>query len=166
MKCNTHAVLNGDMSTSLNERGAIVVNQYLQLEQFPHVFAVGDVMVHPASEIKQAYYAEMNGAAAAANILALVNGEENLFEYPKCIADSPISPLVYVVSLGRYDGSLGFNNLILNGKFAAIVKWILEFTKIKQMEERPIGLAVWTFGDAFSFWLSKNILRPSQLSNL
>ena len=162
MKCNTQAVANGDMKESLNERGAVVVNEFLQIPNHPNVFAVGDSMVHPSSEIKQAYYAEMNGAAAAHNILALIKGEA-LASYPESITHSSISPLVYVVSLGRYDGSLGFNNVVLNGTLAAIVKWVLEWTKIKQMEGRPIGLAIWSFGDAMTFWLSNHVVRPAKL---
>ena len=162
MKCNTQAVAAGDMATALDPRGAVIVNEFLQVENFPHVFAVGDAMVHPAGEIKQAYYAEMNGAAAANNILAMVN-DEKLQKYPESIAGAPVSPLVYVVSLGRYDGSLGFNNIVVNGSIAALIKWVLEWTKIKQMEGRPIGLAVWAFGDAMTFMLSRNFIRPSKL---
>ena len=162
MKCNTTAVANGDMSATLNSRGSIVVNNYLQVTDFPHVFACGDAMSHPANEIKQAYYAEMNGAAAAGNILSMMRGNP-LQKYPESIAGASISPLVYVVSLGRYDGSLGFNNIVLNGSVAALVKWVLEWTKIKQMEERPIGMAVWAFGDAMTFFLSRTLVKPSKL---
>ena len=162
MKCNTSAVAAGNMSESLNKRGAIEVNEFLQIEKYQNVFAVGDAMTHPSGEIKQAYYAEMNGAAAAHNILAMIKGNA-LSKYPECIAGSSVSPLVYVVSLGRYDGSLGFNSVVINGFVAALVKWVLEWTKIKQMEGRPIGLAVWSFGDAFTFMLSRNFIRPAKL---
>ena len=122
-------------------------------------FAVGDAMVHPAKEIKQAYYAELNGKAAAENILRCIV-KKPLLKYPDDIVGAPVSPLVYVVSLGRYDGSLGFNQLTINGSLAALVKFVLEWTKVKQMEGRPIGLAVWAFGDAMSFFLSKWVLKP------
>ena len=166
MKCNTQAVAKGDMVSSdrsiLDQRGAVVVNECLQVPDYPNVFAVGDAMVHPSLEIKQAYYAEMNGTAAAHNVLALVNGT-TLLKYPESISNASISPLVYVVSLGRYDGSLGFNGVVVNGAIAAVVKWVLEWTKVRQMEGRPIGLSVWAFGDALTIWMSNHLIRPAKM---
>jgi NADH dehydrogenase FAD-containing subunit len=166
MKCNTQAVAKGDMVSSdrsiLDQRGAVVVNECLQVPDYPNVFAVGDAMVHPSLEIKQAYYAEMNGTAAAHNVLALVNGT-TLLKYPESISNASISPLVYVVSLGRYDGSLGFNGVVVNGAIAAVVKWVLEWTKVRQMESRPIGLSVWAFGDALTIWMSNHLIRPAKM---
>lgn len=159
MRANTYMMKEGDMRACLDDRGMIKVNDYLQVEGFPNAFAVGDAMIHPAREIKQAYYAELNGKAAAENILRLCYGKP-LLKYPDDICGDKVSPLVYVVSLGRYDGSLGFNQLVINGSFAAMVKFVLEWTKVKQMEGRPIGLAVWAFGDAMSFFLSKYVLKP------
>ncbi len=159
MRCNTAPVRAGDMASALDPRGAIRVNACLQVEGFEHVFAVGDAMAHPAREIKQAYYAELNGKAAAQNVLRMVRGEP-LCRYPEDIVGAPVSPLVYVVSLGRYDGSLGFNQLTINGPLAALVKFVLEWTKVKQMQGRPVGLAIWKFGDAMSFVLSRTLLRP------
>eukprot|EP00946_MAST-07B_sp_MAST-7B-sp1_P003654 g3654.t1 len=159
MRPNTAMIKDGDMSACLTDRGVIQVNEHLQVEGFPRAFAVGDAMVHPAKEIKQAYYAELNGKAAAENILRCIV-KKPLLKYPDDIVGAPVSPLVYVVSLGRYDGSLGFNQLTINGSLAALVKFVLEWTKVKQMEGRPIGLAVWAFGDAMSFFLSKWVLKP------
>ena len=159
MRPNTAMIKDGDMSACLSDRGLIQVNENLQVEGFPHAFAVGDAMAHPAREIKQAYYAELNGKAAAENVLRLV-AEKPLLKYPDDIVGAAISPLVYVVSLGRYDGSLGFNQLTINGGLAALVKFVLEWTKVKQMEGRPIGLAVWAFGDAMSFFLSRWVFKP------
>merc|ERR1711871_336813 len=159
MRPNTAMIKDGDMSACLSDRGLIQVNEHLQVQGFPHAFAVGDAMAHPAREIKQAYYAELNGKAAAENILRCM-AEKPLLKYPDDIVGAPVSPLVYVVSLGRYDGSLGFNQLTINGSLAALVKFVLEWTKVKQMEGRPIGLAVWAFGDAMSFFLSRWVLKP------
>ena len=161
MKCNTRAMAQGDMAASLDKRGAIQVNDYLQIVgDNPNCFAVGDAMVHPAKEIKQAYYAELNGKLAAENVLRMVAKVETLLKYPDAAVGASVSPLVYVISLGRYDGSLGFNKLVLNGKVAAGVKWILEKTKIMQMEGNFVGKAVWAFGDYVSFVLSRTLLAP------
>mmetsp|Transcript_84632 Transcript_84632/g.149889 ORF Transcript_84632/g.149889 Transcript_84632/m.149889 type:complete len:547 (+) Transcript_84632:46-1686(+) len=159
MRCNSQCAAGGSLAGSLGPRRDVLVNEFLQVEGQQCVFAVGDVMSHPAGEIKQAYYAEMNGAVAAENILHHARGSP-LLRYPEAMAGAQISPLVYVVSLGRYDGSLGFNKLVVNGVLAAILKWIVEWTKVRQMEGSPIGMAVWKLGDEVTFALSRNVFPP------
>merc|ERR1712139_47680 len=151
-------VSGGSIASCLGPRKDMQVNEYLQLDGWPHVFAVGDVMSHPAKEIKQAYYAEMNGEAAAMNVMRL-SRQEPLLKYPESLVGASTSPLVYVVSLGRFDGSLGFNQLVINGMLAALVKWIIEWTKVRQMEGRPIGQLIWQFGDQFTFLLSREVFK-------
>jgi len=158
-RCNTQCIAGGSMATCLGPRKEVRVNEYLQVEEWPHVFAVGDVMAHPAKEIKQAYYAEMNGHAAAMNVIHH-SRQEKLAKYPDALAGASISPFVYVVSLGRYDGSLGFNGIVVNGVIAALMKWILEWTKIRQMEGRPIGLLFWHIADEVTFLLSRRLIKP------
>jgi len=158
-RCNSQCIAGGSMATCLGPRKDVQVNDYLQVEGWPHVFSVGDVMSAPSKEIKQAYYAEMNGAAAAINIIHHSRQEE-LMKYPDGLAHASINPFVYVVSLGRYDGCLGFNGLVINGVLAALVKWILEWTKVRQMEGRPIGLLIWHIADELTFFLSRKVFRP------
>jgi len=147
------------MADSLGKRQEVQANEFFQVGGQPNVFAVGDVMVHPSREIKQAYYAELNGQAVALNVIRHSQGEP-LLKYPEAIGGAAVNPLVYVVSLGRYDGSLGFNKLVINGCISALIKWVLEWTKVAQMEGRPIGIAVWAIGDALTFWLSRTLVRP------
>mmetsp|Transcript_118559 Transcript_118559/g.369301 ORF Transcript_118559/g.369301 Transcript_118559/m.369301 type:complete len:311 (-) Transcript_118559:50-982(-) len=159
LSCNSQSLSGGDMADCLSERREVRVNEYFQVEGRPNVFAVGDVMVNPAREIKQAYYAEMNGTAAAHNVIRHAKGEPML-KYPDDVAGASLMPLVYVVSLGRYKGSLGFNSLVLNGLLGAIMKWIIEWTKVKAMAGRPIGLFIWEVGDAVTFFLSRRCIKP------
>lgn len=159
MRCNSQCVSGGKLASSLGPRRDVLVNEFLQVEGQQQVFAIGDVMSHPAGEIKQAYYAEMNGAVAAENIIHHARGLP-LLRYPEAMAGAQISPLVYVVSLGRHDGSLGFNKLVVNGILAAILKWIVEWTKVRQMEGSPIGMAVWKLGDEVTFALSRWVFPP------
>jgi len=161
MQCNTECVAKGDLASSLSTRKEVQVNEFFQVNGHSNIFAVGDAMSHPSREIKQAYYAEMNGCCAAKNVIRHAQGEA-LLNYPEAIAGAPASPLVYVVSLGRYDGSLGFNSLVVNGAVAALVKWILEWTKVAQVEGRPIGTFVWAIADAITFWLSRTVLPPDK----
>lgn len=159
-RCNSQCVSSGDLAGSLGTRKEVKVNNHLQLDSLPNVFAVGDVMSHPAGEIKQAYYAEMNGTVAAMNVINHMRGQK-LLNYPEALSGSSLSPLVYVVSLGRYDGSLGFNSMVINGLLAALIKWILEWTKVNQMEGRLLGQLVWAIGDELTFLLSRSLLKPA-----
>jgi NADH dehydrogenase FAD-containing subunit len=160
MRCNSQSVAKGDMASCLGKRQEVQVNDFFQVGDNSNVFAIGDVMAHPTREIKQAYYAEMNGHAVALNVKRHYEGRD-MIRYPEAISGAAVNPLVYVVSLGRYDGSLGFNNLVVNGSVAALMKWIIEWTKVAQMEGRPIGIAIWAIGDALTFWLSRVCLRPA-----
>jgi len=159
MRCNSQCVAEGELSKSLGPRKEVRVNEFLQLNGQPRVFAIGDVMAHPSGEIKQAYYAEMNGLAAGRNVLRHMRGQA-LLKYPDDIAGAPIMPLVYIVSLGRYDGSLGFNSVVINGPIAALMKWFIEWTKMRQMERRPVGQLVWHLCDAVTFFLSRYLMQP------
>jgi hypothetical protein len=69
-------------------------------------------------------------------------------------------PMIYVLSLGNWDGALGFNSLVAPGPLVVIVKWIVEWTKIRQILGRPVGVLVWLIGDELVFFLSKNFLPP------
>jgi len=158
-RCNSQCVSGGSIASCLGSRKEVRVNDFLQVEGWPHVFAVGDVMSHPAGEIKQAYYAELNGKGAAMNVIRHSQGEK-LAKYPDALAGAAASPLVYVVSLGRYDGCLGFNELVINGALAALVKWVIEWTKVREMENRPIGKLIWWLGDEFTFLLSRRLIKP------
>jgi len=162
MKCNTQSVSAGAYNGELNMKGALQVNELFQVGESDNIFAVGDMMVHPTLELKQAYYAEANGDAVAMNILNHLAGrpKSTWVKYPYDICGSAVMPLVYVVSLGRYDGSLGFNKVVINGACAALVKWVIEWTKVKQMQGRPIGILVWTVGDWLTFLLSRTVLKP------
>lgn len=158
-RCNSQSVAEGSMSRCLGARKDVQVNEHLQVDGMPNVFAVGDVMAHPAKEIKQAYYAELNGDAAATNVIRH-SRNEHLEKYPDAFVGASASPLVYVVSLGRYDGCLGFNEVVVNGMLAALMKWILEWTKVREMEGRPIGRLIWWVGDAVTFFLSRHVCKP------
>lgn len=133
-------------------------------------FACGDVASPPTNDEKQAFQAEMQGKLAARNVIAMLESstrggrptKPNLFRYPEDVAGgSDRIPLVFVLSLGRYDGVLGFNSLCIPGPVAAIVKWILEHTKVSQMRGRLLGHLVWKIGDAVTLFLSRTLFKPS-----
>lgn len=141
-------------------------------------FACGDVASPPTNDEKQAFQAEMQGKLAARNVIKLLESSSssslfrattttntsqdkkpNLLRYPSDIAGADRIPLVYVLSLGRYDGVLGFNDFCIPGPLAAIVKWILEHTKVSQMRGRLFGHLIWKIGDAVTLFLSRTLFR-------
>ena len=71
----SQSIAGGDVSGSLDQRGYVRSNAHFQIEGHDNIFAVGDVVSHPSREIKQAYYAEMNGKAAAINVMRAAAGQ-------------------------------------------------------------------------------------------
>jgi NADH dehydrogenase FAD-containing subunit len=136
------------------------------------IFVCGDVAAPPTHDEKQAFQAEMQGKLAARNVLQLSSTSSSssnktaplLYRYPDDIAGSSHMPLIFVLSLGKYDGVLGFNDLIVPGSLAAIVKWILEYTKVLQMRGDLMGMLIWKLGDAVVLFLSRTLILPSQSS--
>ena len=103
--------------------------------------------------------AEVNGHLAAHNILALVKGQP-LLPYPLGAVGAAVTPKIFCLSLGRYDASLGFNRLVINGAVPAVFKWLLEWTKVAAAERRPIGTVFWLVADYMSNLLSRTVLTP------
>jgi NADH dehydrogenase FAD-containing subunit len=140
------------------------------------IFVCGDVATPPSHDEKQAFQAEMQGKVAARNVLRLATTTSSslssstsdatppLYRYPNDVAGSSQMPLIFVLSLGKYDGVLGFNGLIVPGPMAAIVKWILEYTKVLQMRGDLLGKLIWKLGDAVVLFLSRTLILPSQSS--
>jgi len=136
-------------------------------------FACGDVASPPSNDEKQAFQAEMQGKLAARNVIKMLESSSlekpnenipSLLRYPVDIARADRIPLVFVLSLGRYDGVLGFNSLCLSGPLAAVVKWILEDTKVSQMRGHLLGNLIWKIGDAVTLFLSRTLLRSPSMS--
>jgi len=142
----------------LDQSGALVVNEFLQLK--PHVYAMGDAIVHRASnELKLAHTAELNAALVVENVRRQHRGDP-LLTYPDGIVGSDRSPRVFCVSLGPHHGVVAFNGLVVGGVIAPITKWLIEWTKVAACAERPVGVLFWRFGDWFSCLLSRTVLRP------
>jgi apoptosis-inducing factor 2 len=144
----------------LNRRKCIQVDAYLRVSGHSNIFCCGDVAAPPTEGVKQGFHAEMQGMLAATNVIRLVTGRP-FIRYPEDVTlKSQFMPMVYVLSLGKWDGVLGFNRLVVPGPLAAISKWIVEWTKIRQMLGRPVGVLIWLVADALVFFVSKNFLPP------
>jgi len=140
-------------------RESVEVNDYLQVEGHPSVYCVGDMMSHSSRELKLGHTAEINAHAVAHNIENELHGKP-LIKYPNCATGADWSPKIYCLSLGKYDAILCFNGLIVSGWFVAVIKWILEWTKVAAAAEKPVGIFFWWFSDTMSAVLSRTILPP------
>ena len=137
-----------------------MTDAFLRAEGRRNVFCCGDVAAPPTEGVKQAFHAEVMGHVAAENVNRLASGRPYM-RYPEdATSGSHQMPLVYVLSLGKWDGIMGFNDLVVPGPLAAVLKWIIEWTKVRQMLGRPVGTLVWIIGDAVTFFLSRTFIKP------
>ena len=144
----------------LDRRKYVKTDAFLRVEGRRNVFGCGDVAAPPSEGVKQAFHAEVMGHVAAENVNRLASGQRYM-RYPEDAASgSHQMPLVYVLSLGKWDGVIGFNGLVVPGPFAAVLKWIIEWTKVRQMLGRPVGTIVWIIGDVVAFFLSRTFIKP------
>ena len=159
-----------DRLFSLTKRRNLVVKDTLQLcidgddKHDPNApwFACGDVASPPSNDEKQALQAEMQGELAAWNAIKLLESNSpktRLLRYPFDLGADRI-PLVFVLSLGKYDGVLGFDNLTIPGAFAAIIKWLIEYTKVSQMRGDLLGNGFWKIGDTSVIFLARMFCKP------
>lgn len=66
---------------------------------------------------------------------------------------------------GKYDGTLSFNGLVINGGLPSIAKWFIEWTKVKAFAERPVGVMTWNIADVVSMWVGRYIVRSDRASS-
>jgi len=156
---NTAMLADSPFAASFGFRNSVEVNDHLQVDSHPRVYCVGDMMVHSSQELKLGHTAEVNAHLAAHNILADLHGKP-LLTYPRGITGADTTPKIYCLSLGKYNAIMGFNELVICGWYVAVLKWLLEWTKIAAARERPIGVIFWWVVDGMSMWLGRTFLGP------
>ena len=84
---------------------------------------------------------------------------EPLLAYPHgAVGALGRSPRIFCVSLGKHDGALAFNSLVLTGVLPAVAKRLIEWTKVAAMAERPAGILFWTLADWLAVALTRTLL--------
>jgi NADH dehydrogenase FAD-containing subunit len=146
-----------EMQAHFGFRDSLNVNDHLQLEGRPNVYAIGDCMSHASRELKLGHTAEVNGHLAAINIERAIEGKA-LLRYPDGAVGNSVTPKIYALSLGPYDATLGFNGLVINGIVAALMKWMLEWTKVAAAKRYPVGTLFWHVADTISCFLGRTVL--------
>lgn len=112
--------MSGKMKKYIDEKGFILVNEFLQVDGFKNIFAVGDV--NNSKVEKTAQNAKNQANIVVKNILALENGKE-LTKYNE--EKTPV-----VISLGKYNGILEYKGFVFTGIIPASIKWFVEKKEI------------------------------------
>lgn len=146
------------------DRGRIVVNEHLQIPGHPTIFAMGDCMIRESEmkggprDLKLGHTAELNAHLICKNVVRHLAGDA-LKSYPRGVTGGIPTPIIYCVSLGKYDATLGMNWLVVNGFVSAVMKWLLEWTKMMAMKEQPVGILFWQVSDFMSMFLARTVLK-------
>ncbi|GAB5357021.1 hypothetical protein AAMO2058_000338000 [Amorphochlora amoebiformis] len=149
----------------MDKGGYLKVNDHLQLDVCGKtVFAMGDCMIHSSNEVKLGHTAEVNAHLVAENVRRMAK-RKPLLPYPKGVVGASKTPRIYALSLGKYDGSLGFNSLVVNGSMAAFFKWMVEWTKILACREVLVGIAFWQFSDITANFLGRTLVRTTSVDD-
>jgi len=109
-----------NLSYCLNERKAIIINEYMQVKGFQNVFAAGDIT--NVSEEKTAQNAEKQADIVAKNIINIEKGK-NPEKYLS-------KPRVMVISLGKWHGILVYKNFVLTGLIPGLLKGLIEWKEM------------------------------------
>jgi uncharacterized membrane protein YvlD (DUF360 family) len=87
-----------------------------------------------------------------------------LLVYPNDVVGNSVTPKLYCLSLGRYDATLGFNSLVINGSIGALMKWLIESMSVAAAAQRPIGNLFWMIAHYTSNLMGRTVL-PSKKKN-
>lgn len=161
-KANT-AFLKEGLGEESMHRGSLVVDDALRVKGplCGNVFGMGDCMIHSKSnDIKLAHTAEVNAHLVVDNLRRLTRCKGLMLSYPEGAVHNTSVPKIFCVSLGEFDGSLCFNGLVLNGSIAALMKHILEVSKVAACNESLAGILLWKIADPISNLISKYVLKP------
>ena len=114
--------LEGFIPESVDEKNRIKVNESLQLLEYPHIFAGGDLIA--INEEKTARKAELHADIIATNIRRLNQGK-SLVKYS--LGTSPM-----VISLGDNRGVGIYGRLGIPGFISGVGKWLIEWWTLRQ----------------------------------
>jgi NADH dehydrogenase FAD-containing subunit len=110
------------------------------------------------SAVRNAHLAESQAELVAMNILRLNNNmygtsgkNLSLLSYPETpFYGSQVTPLLACVSLGPKNGVVVFNDIVIGGAligiFGALIKFIIERSKIAEIRQKTWGRVFWAAG--------------------
>lgn len=117
--------LQGECSSSLNEKKSLCVNEFLQVKNFSTVFGAGDITSIP--EEKTAQSAEKQAQIVVKNIYHLEQNEPlEKYEYT-------VKPMV--ISMGKWKGVFVYKLFVLTGLIPALMKEFIEWKTMRRYKK-------------------------------
>jgi NADH dehydrogenase len=123
------------------EKGKVIVNDYLEVQDFPGVFAIGDCALFLNPETKRpfpptAQIAEAQALIAAKNLIALIkNSEKQKFEYHS---------KGQMAIIGKRSGIATFLGMNISGFWAWLIWRNVYLSKIPTLDKKIRVLLDWT----------------------
>ena len=139
------------LSLPVHSRTSLIrITPTLHVVGHSDIFALGDVMVEdalldePQRRLpKVAYQAELQAWCVAENLMRQAEGRRE-WNFPADLVGAPSAPSLVCCSLGKSDGLVIFNSLVVSGWISVITKFMLERTKMMQLRGNIIGECAWT----------------------
>jgi len=132
-----------------------IVNDKLQVIGTSNIYAAGDcVDGESVGALKTAYTAEEMGTTVGENVLLTMEGKlKKLHSYPSSLYWTPTTPTVVLVSLGKSDCIMVFNNIVLKFYPFLWFKHFIQYSKIKAIELYTWSIWLWVFAEYLTAWM-------------
>ena len=144
---------------ALDAKGLIQCLPTMQLKALRNAFAAGDVADHGVEAT--AMNADLTAVVAARNIAACAAGgsaQQAVFPQGACFGAS-FAPDVQAVSLGKYNGVMVFNQLVLSGPPVAALKWTIEAMQLATARGFTLPTAVWGQLENLTVFMGTKLFR-------
>ena len=126
---------------ALDARGFIQCLPTMRVKGLTNAYAAGDVANHGVEAT--AMNADLTASVAARNIIASAAARhEGAFPQSACFG-ARFAPDIQAVSLGKYNGVMVFNQLVLSGPPVAAMKWTIETFQMQTARGYTLPTAVW-----------------------
>lgn len=130
------------------------------------VYAIGDVAVHASQPAGLASVAEFQAKVLVGVVAhrARTTSTGAPPTYPAYLTGRPSAPVVVCVSLGPHEALVVCNTVCLTGwlgrRVGAVLKTVIERTKVWQLRRFKLAQWFWDFGDGATFFLTRTVLPP------
>jgi NADH dehydrogenase FAD-containing subunit len=150
---------------ALDAKGLIQCLPSMRLKALRNAYAAGDVADHGVEAT--AMNADLTAVVAARNIAACVAGgsaQPAVFPQGACFGAS-FAPDVQAVSLGKYNGVMVFNQLVLSGPPVAALKWTIEAMQLATARGFTLPTAVWGQVENLTVFMGTKLFRGRGRAN-
>ena len=145
---------------ALDAKGLIRCLPTMRLKALRNAFAAGDVADHGVEAT--AMNADLTAVVAAHNIAACATSgtgvQQAMFPQGACFG-ATFAPDVQAVSLGKYNGVMVFNQLVVSGPPVAALKWTIEAMQLATARGYSLPTALWGQVENLTVFLGTKLFR-------